>query len=43
MMSKCAGRYTKHPFFINEGKPFNPAATFYKQLVNQSASPKKRS
>lgn len=39
LMSQCAGRFTKHPFFINDGKPSNPAATIY---LNARSSHKKK-
>ena len=33
LMSQCAGRFTKHPFFINDGKPSNPAERIYRQAI----------
>ena len=44
-MSKCAGRFQKHPFFVNDGKPSNFAGTIYQEALkaqSSSATKKKR-
>lgn len=37
-LNEFSGRYMKHPFFINNGRPSNPAETMYKKILKRDSS-----